>query len=97
MKVNDRITFNGNIGTQAGQNTTKIIGDFKVEYQISEDRKLRIIAFRSLEESPLLDSYENSYTKGLGLFYRDEFQDARDLWTKFKLIFKPKNRIKESS
>ena len=97
MKVNDRITFNGNIGTQAGQNTTKIIGDFKVEYQISEDRKLRMIAFRSLEESPLLDSYENSYTKGLGLFYRDEFLDARDLWTKFKLIFKPKNRIKQSS
>tara|TARA_Y100000385_G_scaffold70572_1_gene70877 strand:+ start:11114 stop:15331 length:4218 start_codon:yes stop_codon:yes gene_type:complete len=97
MKVNDRITFNGNIGTQAGQNTTKIIGDFKVEYQISKDRKLRMIAFRSLEESPLLDSYENSYTKGLGLFYRDEFEDARDLWTKFKLIFKSKNRIRESS
>ena len=97
MKVNDRITLNGNIGTLAGQNTTKIIGDFKVEYQISRDRKLRMIAFRSLEESPLLDSYENSYTKGLGLFYKDEFKDSRDLWNKFKLIFKQKNRIRQSS
>ena len=34
MKVNDRITFNGNIGMQPLENTTRFIGDFKVDYQL---------------------------------------------------------------
>lgn len=90
MKVNDRITFNGNIGTQPAQNTTRIIGDFKVEYQLNKDGKLRLLAFRNLEESFQLD-YDETYTTGLGLFYRDEFDDFYDMWQKFKGMLRNKN------
>jgi len=92
MKVNDRITFNGNIGTQPAQNTTRIIGDFKVEYQLSKDGKLRLLAFRNLEESFQLDSDANNYTTGVGLFYRDEFDDFTDIWKKLREMFRKKNR-----
>ena len=90
MKVNDRITFNGNIGTQPAQNETRIIGDFKVEYQLKEDGKLKLIAFRNLEESFQLQDNASNYTTGIGLFYRDEFQDFSDLWLNFLNIFKRK-------
>jgi len=90
MKVNDRITFNGNIGTQPAQNTTRIIGDFKVEYRLSEDGKLRLLAFRNLEESFQLQDDATNYTTGLGLFYRDEFSDFSDLWHSFLGMFKRK-------
>ena len=90
MKVNDRITFNGNIGTQPAQNTTRFIGDFKVEYQIKEDGKLKLLAFRNLEESFLLQDDANNYTTGVGLFYRDEFDDFTDIWQKFIRMFKRK-------
>jgi len=86
LKVNDRITVNGNIGTQPAQNTTRIIGDFKVEYNISKDGSLRLKAFRNLEESFLLED-ENNYTTGLGLFYRDEFESFKELWQKLTSRF----------
>jgi len=92
MKVNDRITVNGNIGTQPAQNTTRIIGDFKVEYQLSKDGKLRVLAFRNLEESFQLDNDANNYTTGVGLFYRDEFDDFTDIWNKLREMFRKKNR-----
>jgi hypothetical protein len=87
LKVNDRITVNGNIGTQPAQNTTRIIGDFKVEYNISKDGSLRLKAFRNLEESFLLED-ENNYTTGLGLFYRDEFESFKELWQKLTARFR---------
>lgn len=90
MKVNDRIMFNGNIGTLPAQNKTRFIGDFKVEYRLSEDGKLRLLAFRNLEESFQLQNDESNYTTGLGLFYRDEFDDFTDLWSKFLGMFKKK-------
>ena len=90
MKVNDRITFNGNIGTQPAQNTTRIIGDFKVEYQIREDGKLKFLAFRNLEESFQLQDDASNYTTGVGLFYRDEFDDFTHMWHKFLGMFKRK-------
>ena len=90
MKVNDRITFNGNIGTQPAQNTTRIIGDFKVEYRLSDDGKLRLLAFRNLEESFQLQDASSNYTTGLGLFYRDEFDNFSDMWQKFLRMFRKK-------
>jgi len=93
MKVNDRITFNGNIGTLPAQNTTRIIGDFKVEYQLRDDGRLKLLAFRNLEESFQLQDNTSNYTTGVGLFYRDEFDDFTDMWRKFIGMFKlsPKN------
>ena len=89
MKLNDRITFNGNIASQA-ENTSRFIGDFEVEYQLSDDGKLRLLAFsNNLEENTQLQIEANKYyTTGLGLFYRDEFDDFRDLWKKFKRMFR---------
>lgn len=93
MKLNDRITFNGNIASQA-ENTSQFIGDFEVEYQLSDDGKLRLLAFsNNLEENTQLQVEANKYyTTGLGLFYRDEFDDFRDLWKKFKGMFRRKAR-----
>lgn len=94
MKVNDRITLNGNIGTLPNQNTTRVIGDLKVEYRLSDDGRLRLVAFRNLEESFELQDDDSNYTTGLGLFYRDEFDDFADLWNKFLNMFRSKSNNK---
>ena len=90
MRVNDRITFNGNIGTQPALNKTRFIGDFKVEYRLSDDGKLRLLAFRNLEESFQLQDASSNYTTGLGLFYKDEFDNFSDMWYKFLGMFRQK-------
>tara|TARA_B100001741_G_scaffold145328_1_gene119812 strand:- start:1496 stop:5731 length:4236 start_codon:yes stop_codon:yes gene_type:complete len=91
MKLNDRITFNGNIATQ--QSSSNIVGDFKFEYKLSDDGKFRLVAFRKLEESFQLAPDVTNYTGGVGLFYTDEFQNFKELWTKFKYMFQKKNDI----
>ena len=91
MKLNDRITFNGNIGTQ--QSTSAIVGDFKFEYKLSDDGKFRLVAFRNLEESFQLAPDVTNYTGGVGFFYTDEFRNFKDLWTRFKNMFQKKNHI----
>lgn len=92
MKVNDRITLNGNIGTLPNQDATRFIGDLKVEYRLSDDGKLRLVAFRNLEESFELQADDSNYTTGLGVFYRAEFDDFTDLWNKFLNMFRSKSR-----
>ena len=91
MKLNDRITFNGNIGTQ--QRTSTIVGDFKFEYKLSDDGKFRLVTFRKLEESFQLAPDVTNYTGGVGFFYTDEFKNFKDLWTRFKYMFQKKNQI----
>ena len=91
MKLNDRITFNGNIGTQ--QSTSTIVGDFKFEYKLSDDGKFRLVAFRNLEESFQLAPDVTNYTGGVGFFYTDEFENFKDLWGRFKNMFQKKNHI----
>jgi hypothetical protein len=90
MKLNDRVTLNGNIGTLPSQNTTRVIGDLKVEYRLSDDGKLKLVAFRNLEESFEIQIDETNYTTGLGLFYRDEFDDFSNLWDRVIYLFKSK-------
>ena len=91
MKLNDRITFNGNIGTQQRKST--IVGDFKFEYKLSDDGKFRLVTFRRLEESFQLAPDVTNYTAGVGLFYTDEYKDIKDLWKRFKYVFQRKNQI----
>ena len=70
MKLNDRITFNGNIGTQ--QRTSTIVGDFKFEYKLSDDGKFRLVTFKNLK------SFQNITDVLIILevlvFYTDEFK-----------------------
>lgn len=91
MKLNDRITFNGNLGTQ--QRTSSFVGDFKFEYKLSDDGKFRLVTFRKLEESFQLAPDVINYTGGIGFFYTDEFKNFKDLWTRFKYMFQKKNQI----
>ena len=91
MKLNDRITFNGNLGTQ--QRTSSIVGDFKFEYRLSDDGKFRLVTFRKLEESFQLAPDVTNYTGGVGFFYTDEFKNFKDLWTRFKYMFQKKNQV----
>ena len=65
MKLNDRITFNGNIGRH--QRNSTIVKDFKFEYKLTDDDgKFRLVTFRKLEESFQLAPDVTNYTGGVG-------------------------------
>jgi len=82
--LNDRITLETQVGVQGNdpnsqQNTSQIVGDFLLEYKISEDGRVRAKAFnRSNTYNPI---YANQapYTQGGGISYQENFSSWNHL------------------
>lgn len=85
---NDRLILDGNFGVSDNkgintdaQNSNNLIGDFSMEYKITEDGKLRVKAF-NVSNQTYLERTSSNYTQGIGLFYRREFDKFSDLFQK---------------
>jgi len=86
----NRVTINGAVGmnTYNASQTTQIIGDVLVEVKITEDGRFRVKAFnRTNTNNDVLYSGYSPYTQGVGIVYRREFNNLRE-------IFSRKSKIK---
>jgi hypothetical protein len=85
----DRVTISTNIG-QAGQSTTTttnkqandIVGDFLLDYKVTESGKLHLKAFNRSNDQLLYE--QTPYTQGFGVFYKEEFNNFGDLFRRKK-------------
>jgi len=86
--LNDRVIFNGNVGV-GGQNTTtpandnNFAGEFTVEVKLNETGTVRLKSFNRSNEDMLYKNAE--YTQGVGIFYRVDYNNLKDLLTKLRL------------
>lgn len=84
---NDRVVLDGNLGVSDNkgvtnnQNASNLVGDFSIEYKITEDGKLRVKGFNQSNQFSLQRRSSN-YTQGVGLFYRREFDSFGELFRK---------------
>lgn len=90
---NDRVSINGNIGNNASQrtsaNSNNLIGDADINVKLTNNGKLQLKAYNHSNNNLY---YETSpYTQGVGLSYREDFNDFDELWQKVKNVFKRKN------
>jgi len=90
---NDRVSINGNIGNNSAQRTTannnNLVGDADVAVKLTNNGKLQLKAYNHSNNNIY---YETSpYTQGVGLSYREDFNDFNELWQKMLRIFKPQN------
>lgn len=91
---NDRITIDGNVtvsdkNNQEQQNTSNIVGDFNVEYKLTDDGKVKVKAFNKANDNTLIND-NSPYTQGVGVFYREEFNTLGDLYRRWANKFKKK-------
>jgi len=92
---NDRVTLNGNIGNNSSQSTSlsnnsSIVGDFDLGVKLNRSGKLQLKAFNHSNNNLI---YETSpYTQGVGLSYREDYDNFHELWQKIKDLFKRKNK-----
>lgn len=90
---NNRVIVDGNVGVSnnSAANTSTLVGDFNLEYKITEDGRLRVRAFNETND---LNTLTNNapYTQGVGLSYRKEFDTFGDL---LRSIFQKKEAKKE--
>lgn len=69
--LDDRLRLNGNVGTPIGFNTSRVKGNFELEYDIKKDGKLKLTVFSRSGETTTDQDVQN--TQGIGLFYRLEY------------------------
>ncbi|MGB0176249.1 MAG: translocation/assembly module TamB domain-containing protein, partial [Owenweeksia sp.] len=75
---NDRFTVNGSVGVPVGENKNQIAGDFEIEYNITEDGRIRAKAFNRAVQDQFSFADQN-YQQGVGVFYRIDFNN----WSEF--------------
>ncbi|MBI2281279.1 MAG: translocation/assembly module TamB domain-containing protein, partial [Bacteroidetes bacterium] len=75
------IGVSDNKGLTDNQNASNLVGDFSIEYKITEDGKLRVKGFNQSNQFSLQRRSSN-YTQGVGLFYRKEFDSFMELFRK---------------
>jgi hypothetical protein len=84
---NDRVSIDGNFGVignrHSTQNASNIVGDVDISVLLTSDGRLRLKAFNHSNTSMWFSSraYDNfvPYTQGIGLSYRQEFDNFGDL------------------
>ncbi|MPM32024.1 hypothetical protein SDC9_78582 [bioreactor metagenome] len=93
IQPNNRLVINGNIGYRNDIiSENKFIGDFDLEYKLLESGKLRFTAYNHTIDRAQLR--EAKTTQGVGLIYREDFNNLGELfeyyWSIFKSIFEKK-------
>jgi hypothetical protein len=74
----DRLVLSGNFGVQgaatnAVNSTASIIGDFRLEYFILPDGRLRLKVFNETNDNSVLNLDQTASKQGVGLVYQREF------------------------
>ena len=79
---NDRVTINGNVGVGKYQaNTSKMVGDFDMDVKLNRSGTIRARAYTRSNEDLI---YETSpTTQGIGLSFKEEFNEFRELLKKY--------------
>ncbi len=84
--LNDRLTIETNVGFLGDQTylNNNVVGDFNVEYKVSEDGRFRVKVFNRSNADDIIKYSQSPYTQGIGFFYRKDFNTFRDLLRKKK-------------
>jgi len=95
---NDRLILDGNVGlsdrqnvSNEAQNTNNLLGDVSIEYKITKDGKLRIKAFNNSNQFSL-ENTNSSYTQGVGISYKEEYDTNKEFWQKLFSRFRRKTK-----
>jgi len=86
---NNRVSINGNIANNSSQklnaNNNSLVGDADINVKLTRNGKLQLKAYNHANNNLI---YETSpYTQGVGLSYREDFNDFEELWQKMKSLF----------
>jgi hypothetical protein len=88
----ERLLLSTNVGVQYGAQATNsgntVLGDFQLEYLLTNDGKLRMKAFSVSNDRNLARTDQALTTQGAGVAYREEFDDWDEFWQKVLNIFR---------
>ncbi|MES2763405.1 MAG: translocation/assembly module TamB domain-containing protein [Bacteroidota bacterium] len=98
---NNRLVIDGNFGvasnnnapsstTQKSNNTSNLIGDVTLEYKLTESGRYRVKAFNRSNDNVEIATTGGSFTQGVGIFYREEYENLSELYKRYLDKFRKK-------
>jgi hypothetical protein len=84
-QINDKILINGKLGVPVGAKTqSSVVGEVKVEILVDDEGNLRWTFFNRQNEIQYSEE-EEGYTQGIGLTYRIDFDNLKEMLVKLGL------------
>ncbi|HLP10651.1 MAG TPA: translocation/assembly module TamB domain-containing protein [Flavobacteriales bacterium] len=98
--LNGRLNISTNVGVSssaaaaANQSQNSLIGDFNIEYLLTEDGNIRVRGYNESNAFDITNSQQAPYTQGMAIFYQKDFDNSKQLrmLQKFLNIFRPASR-----
>jgi hypothetical protein len=95
--LNGRINISTNVGVSnstTNQNQSSLIGDFNIEYLLTEDGNVRVRGYNESNDFDITNSQQAPYTQGVAIFYQKDFDNSKELklLQRFFNIFRSKEK-----
>jgi len=99
---NDRVSINSDVGTVGNsptptENTNNIVGEVTVEYKLSKDGKVKVKAFNKANDYTTISLVSAPYTQGVGISYRESFNNFSEFLDKLKGKFKHNTKKEQTT
>ncbi|MCD6019856.1 MAG: hypothetical protein K0S53_2977 [Bacteroidetes bacterium] len=103
---NNRLSIDGNFGvannnTQSSTTATKnnnsqvtSLVDVTIEYKLSESGRYRVKGFNRSNDNTEAATSGGPFTQGVGIFYREEYENLNELYKRYLAKFKRKDKKK---
>jgi hypothetical protein len=100
---NNRLAIDGNFGvannnapttTAKSNNSSNLIGDVTLEYKLSESGRYRVKAFNRSNDNTEAATSGGPFSQGVGVFYREEYENLNELFRRYISKFKKKEKSK---
>ena len=89
---NNRLSIDGNFGVNnnanKSSNSSNLIGDVVIEYKLSQSGKYRVKGFNRSNDNTQILNNGGPYTQGVGVFYREDFENLSELLRRYMSKFK---------
>lgn len=95
---NERVSLSGNFGVSSSsevdqgqeeaRSQNRLVGDFTIQYDITEDGKFRLKVFNESNQDRIDQIQGSDYTQGVGLYYQEEFDSAAELLDRIGNLFR---------
>ncbi len=96
---NERLALSSNVGVSrntsaaaGSQNTTNLIGDLRLEYKITPEGKIRLVVYNESNDFRMADTQQAPYTQGVGVIYRQDFDNFEEFTKGFKELLRGKDK-----
>jgi hypothetical protein len=94
-RINKKFTINGKVGVPVGSRTqSNVVGEVEIATPLNKSESLKGRIFNRQNQIQFAVADQEGYTQGLGLSYRIEFDNLKDLFK--KLNKKNKKKKKDS-